>query len=1192
MPNLVSGDIVSLSVNGNAVSASFSTDHATTLSALISTIDTVSGVNASASGSNTVVVEGANPGDPLLVTDVKVQNSVTSQVLQANVVPVAQEEAWNFPYALPASATVSANVNGTGVTQSFVTDQNTTLSLFASAIASSVPSVNSAYNSSGSNLVLSAKVAGNPFTGSITIQGETVSPTLDVPNTVSGAQVESIAFPRSIVSGEVLSLTLDGSGIVQPFVVDSATTLSGLMASIDALPSVSAAFDSVANKITVTASVPGVPFSLSSVAIDASIASTLLVPNVPAQTQIETFSFPRTLVGGDNVTLNVNGNAVVQAFASSEALTLSGITSQIDTLTGVTAFLTGTTITVSSETAGVPFTLSGISLTNTLSPATMVSNVSPVAQVSSVSLPTFANGDTINVSIDGSGVTVPFASDDTTTKTNLVNAVNAIGPVTASQSGSSLIVTANVPGVPFTLSALQVTNSQVGVVIVTNVPPQSKVVDVTVTNTVKKWTYRVTVNSTTYEYVSTPTDTDDSVATALAAAITSPAVTVSSTGSVVRLTSSVPGTDFTYAAVALDTIAPVITTVASATETLRTTNTTATTLSLDENGSIYFVLSGTTVNTATDITNAILSGSAFLGQSNAVEATTYAFGIPAGMIDGPYNAVALDAAGNVSAPHPTAITIDNTAPSLSLNIVSGIITNQATFVLTGTTDPNTSVAITNSGVTNNITSQPDGSFSQTLTLNANASNSVTVTATDAIGNASTRNLTIVQDSLLPSVSIQTPAAITNALTTPFSGTSESGSTVTVMNGTHTGTLSVAPDGSFSGNIALDANTLNSIVATSTDLAGNSFTSTVTVLNDTVNPIVNITTASGLILDALTLTVQGVTEPNATISITNQLSNVVGTGAADGSGSFSVNATLVQDAVNVLTVTATDAAQNIGSGSVSATEDSIMNVMTISPYLNVTNASTLTLTGTTKVGANVTIVGSGVNLSVNSTGGTWSFDVPLAPNALNTLTLTSTDLASHTATGTISITQDSVAPIVNVSTSNAPTSSSFVTLTGTTESGSQISVNGGAAVANGVADSSGSFSIPVNLNLNTTNVLTLAVTDLAGNVGTGSFTILQDAVSPAITNYAFTGTVSSGTVNAIYSFDTSEVSNATFYVGTGASVLTSIVWTGSTSGTTHSGAITVLQPDVTYFSFVRATDGVGNFTDTAVTSFFFTGATNS
>ncbi len=299
---------------------------------------------------------------------------------------------------------------------------------------------------------------------------------------------------------------------------------------------------------------------------------------------------------------------------------------------------------------------------------------------------------------------------------------------------------------------------------------------------------------------------------------------------------------------------------------------------------------------------------------------------------------------------------------------------------------------------------------------------------------------------------------------------------------------------------------------------------------------------------------------STILVSGGSGAIVG-GVANGSGSFSLNIPLVVGSVNTLVLTATDVAGNIGTGSIALTQDAIPLTLSLSPLsASVVNAPSLTFSGTTKANASLIVTGSASTTVTASSSGTFNITVPLIQDALNTFVVTASDLAGSTLSGSLSITEDSTAPALVVSSNSGATSLFIFTLTGSTQSGALVSaaLSGTGAFTGAITSTAGStglFSLTVPLLANTGAVLTLTATDSAGNSSTGVIVnIIQDSLAPAIGTQSFSGVTNLGVTTGYYSFTTNEVTTSTFYVGTGSNVLTTLIWSGSTMGISHSGTI--------------------------------------
>ena len=149
-----------------------------------------------------------------------------------------------------------------------------------------------------------------------------------------------------------------------------------------------------------------------------------------------------------------------------------------------------------------------------------------------------------------------------------------------------------------------------------------------------------------------------------------------------------------------------------------------------------------------------------------------------------------------------------------------------------------------------------------------------------------------------------------------------------------------------------------------------------------------------------------------------------------------------------------------------------------PTASLTNAASVTVSGTTEAGAQVLVNGAPVTVSPS---GAFSTSVSLSEGP-NTIVAEATDAEGNTATVTKAITRDSTPPAVALASPSdgATTGLPTISVAGSTEPGARLVVNGLlVAVA---AD--GSFAVVVAL-LDGANTITATATDLAGNAGSAS-----------------------------------------------------------------------------------------------------------
>lgn len=254
--------------------------------------------------------------------------------------------------------------------------------------------------------------------------------------------------------------------------------------------------------------------------------------------------------------------------------------------------------------------------------------------------------------------------------------------------------------------------------------------------------------------------------------------------------------------------------------------------------------------------------------------------------------------------------IDISGPTLVIStLANGAITNNATLNISGT------VADTNvvTGLTVNNADVPvtNNSFSYPVTLQAGA-NTLTVVATDALGNITTDTRTITLDLSAPNLIVTSPAdnSKTAQSLATVTGTIGETSTVTVKINSGTPQSAAITGNAYSATVNL-AGGINTIIITATDLANNAASAARTVTYDNTNPSLAITSPDqdiSTVLDSVTIsgTVSD-TITSAAITITTDGQTYTPTVAHDGSFSHAI--TLPTDKTYAVVVTATDQAGN-------------------------------------------------------------------------------------------------------------------------------------------------------------------------------------------------------------------------------------------------------------------------------------------
>jgi len=250
-------------------------------------------------------------------------------------------------------------------------------------------------------------------------------------------------------------------------------------------------------------------------------------------------------------------------------------------------------------------------------------------------------------------------------------------------------------------------------------------------------------------------------------------------------------------------------------------------------------------------------------------------------------------------------------------------------------------------------------------------------------------------------------------------------------------------------VNLTQNAANTLLVTSTDLVNNISTGSILVVEDSIAPVTVIGTPSQTTYNPI-ITLTGTTEALASVVVTG------GSGAAstvaDGSGNWTLPISLNLSVLNTLMATATDAAGNTGSASVNITHDATPIFLTMNVANQSVHAATFTFTGTTKSGATVTIAsGTGSQTLTAPLSGNFTGTVNLVSNSANIVLVTAQDATLTTATGTFTITEDSIPPTITfVTPSGTTTASGSIVLQGTTETGANISIDNSGAITLGTA----------------------------------------------------------------------------------------------------------------------------------------------
>ncbi|MBF7724495.1 Biofilm associated protein, partial [Acinetobacter baumannii] len=468
---------------------------------------------------------------------------------------------------------------------------------------------------------------------------------------------------------------------------------------------------------------------------------------------------------------------------------------------------------------------------------------------------------------------------------------------------------------------------------------------------------------------------------------------------------------------------------------------------------------------------------------------------PGNLVDGDtVTATATDPAGNTSLPGTGTVSADITAPVVALD---DVLTNDSTPALTGTVnDPTATVVVNVDGVDYPAVNNGDGTWTladNTLPALTDGPHTITVTATDAAGNVGNDTAVVTIDTVAPNAPVLDPINATD----PVSGQAEPGSTVTVTypDGT-TATVVAGTDGSWSvpnpGNL-VDGDT---VTATATDPAGNtSLPGTGTVSADITAPVVALDDV--LTNDSTPALTGTVNDPTATVVVNVDGVDYPAVNNGDGTWTLADNTLpALTDGPHTITVTATDAAGNVGNDTAVVTIDTVAPNAPVLDPINATDP----VSGQAEPGSTVTVTYPDGTTATVVAGPDGSWSVPNPGNLVDgdTVTATATDPAGNTSLpGTGTVSADITAPVVALD--DVLTNDSTPALTGTVnDPTATVVVNVDGVDYPAVNNGDGTWTLADNTLPALTDgphTITVTATDAAGNVGNDTAVVTIDTVAP-------------------------------------------------------------------------------------------------
>ncbi|MEG5572241.1 Ig-like domain-containing protein [Enterobacter hormaechei] len=664
---------------------------------------------------------------------------------------------------------------------------------------------------------------------------------------------------------------------------------------------------------------------------------------------------------------------------------------------------------------------------------------------------------------------------------------------------------------------------------------------------------------------------------------------------------------------------------------------------------VDLVLSGSTSNVEENQTVTVtFGGKTYTAKVDADGNWTYT--VPsadlAGLKDGDASVqVSVTNAHGNSASAGREYSVDATAPTVNIDTVTGdnVINGSeaaAGVDISGTTtaEVGQTVTVTLGGNSYTAQVQQGGVWSVNVPgtdLSALADNGYTVQASvsDAAGNPGSAGKAITLDTTPPTVSFNVVAgddvinSVEHGQAQIVSGTATGasvGDKVVITIGSNQYTTTVDASGKWS--VGVPASVISALTdgtvtlsATITDSAGNSSTQTQDVVVNTASVALTVNTLSGDdVINAAeagaSLVINGSSAQFASgtqVTITLNGKSYTATIQSDGSWTTTVPAadvgTLADGASYQVSVSAQDSAGNSASATHTISVDTTAPVVSIGKLsvddmLNAAEAQQpLTVHGSSSAEAGQTVtvtLGGKTYTALVGSDGTWTLDVPaadLAALSQGALTVTASvnDKAGNSGQTTHTLTVDTIAPAVTISTVadddivNNAEQLAGQTISGTTtaEQGQTVTVsfNGHSYQATVAANGSWSVFVPGRDFLGLSDgdyTITATVSDKAGNPGSATHDVTLNGDVPTIAintfaqddivNAAEHGTplVISGTTDAPAGQTVTITLNGKTYTAT-------VQNDGTWSYTVGSADVTALADGGSYVINAQVGNAIGN-----------------
>jgi hypothetical protein len=317
-----------------------------------------------------------------------------------------------------------------------------------------------------------------------------------------------------------------------------------------------------------------------------------------------------------------------------------------------------------------------------------------------------------------------------------------------------------------------------------------------------------------------------------------------------------------------------------------------------------------------------------LGTATAGSSGAWSF-TPSGLAQGSQTVQASVTVDGVTGQASLTFTLESQPPALTVALVKDTGTSASDRItsntaLQGATADDAKVTIAEgSKVLGTTTASATGAWSFTPTGLAQGAQTLLVTATDVAGNTASESFGFTYDSVAPKLTVALAHNSGGSATSPvtnndaLTGTNDANTLVTLKDGTTLlGTTTANGSGVWSFTPTTLAQGAQTIVASSTDLAGNTGSASLTFSYDTTPPVVTVSLASSSATTTGTA-LKGTGAAGRPVTITDA-GKLLGTVTANSAGAWTFAATGLSVGAQTVTVASSDLAGNTGTAQLTFT----------------------------------------------------------------------------------------------------------------------------------------------------------------------------------------------------------------------------------------------------------------------------------